>query len=196
LPLSHCQYWIFDMDGTLTIPVHDFEMIRTRIGISSGVPILEAIEKMPKDEAEAANQLLHDLEMDLAFQAQPQPQAKEVLQDLVDKGKELAILTRNGEEIGHATLKAAGLDEFFNHETIIGRDRCAPKPLPDGVFHLLNYWSAPKEKTVIVGDYLYDIQAGFDAGINTVHFDSTEVFQWPEYTHHKISRLKDISTLY
>ena len=184
------------MDGTLTIPVHDFEMIRQKLGISPGKPILEAISMMPQDEAQSARQLLHDLEMELAFDAKPQPDAVAVLDSLVDKGKQLAILTRNGEEIGHATLKAAGLDRYFSRETLIGRDTCAPKPLPDGVYHLLDYWGAEKDSTVIIGDFLYDIQAGFDAGIRTVHFDSQGLFQWPQFTHHKITRLGDLSALF
>ena len=148
------------MDGTLTIPVHDFEVIREKLGISSGTPILEAISIMPEKQAEKARQLLHDLEMELAHEAQPQPDAEALLESLVAKGKQLAILTRNGEEIGHATLKAAGLDKYFSSETLIGRDTCPPKPQPDGVHYLLNYWGAEKDSTVIVGDFLYDIQAG------------------------------------
>jgi HAD superfamily hydrolase (TIGR01509 family) len=184
------------MDGTLTIPVHDFELIRAKLGIASGLPILEEIEAMPRDQAEKMTQDLHDLEMDLAYLAKPQPDANMVLDALVASGKKLAILTRNGEEIGKATLKAAGLDHYFAEEMLIGRETCAPKPQPDGVHHLLNLWGADKSDTVIVGDYLYDIQAGFDAGIHTVHFDSQGLFPWPEYTHHKITRLQDINSLY
>ena len=115
---------------------------------------------------------------------------------LVAEGKKLAILTRNGEEIGKATLKAAGLDHYFAEGMLIGRETCAPKPQPDGVHHLLKLWGADKSNTVIVGDYLYDIQAGFDAGIRTIHFDSQGLFPWPEYTHHKITRLQEINSLY
>ena len=184
------------MDGTLTIPVHDFEKIRAQLGIASGVPILEAIEAMPYEQAQRTTQDLHDLEMELAYLAKPQPDAMEVLDALVAKGKKLAILTRNGEEIGKATLEAAGLDHYFDQDMLIGRETCAPKPQPDGVYHLLKLWGADKLNTVIVGDYLYDIQAGFDAGIHTVHFDSLGVFPWPEYTHHKVTRLRDINSLY
>lgn len=183
------------MDGTLTIPVHDFEQIRRQLGIPSGTPILEAIDRMPDAKAHQVSQQLHDLEMELAYQAQPQPGALEVLEFLSGQGKDLAILTRNGEEIGHATLKAAGLDHYFSAQTLIGRDTCAPKPLPDGVHHLLKHWNAEVGSTVIVGDFLYDIQAGFEAGIQTVHFDSAGEFLWPEYTHHRIQSLSELKQL-
>ena len=69
MPLRHCQFWIFDMDGTLTIPIHDFEEIRSALDIAPGTPILEAIKGMPEDQARAVNQKLHDLEMELAIRS-------------------------------------------------------------------------------------------------------------------------------
>lgn len=41
LNLSQCRAFIFDLDGTLTLAVHDFEAIRRSLGIPAGVPILE-----------------------------------------------------------------------------------------------------------------------------------------------------------
>jgi len=195
LPLRHYKYWIFDMDGTLTLPVHDFEEIRSKLGIDPGKPILEAIDSMVEDQAHTARSELHRLEMMLAHEAKPQPEIGSVLEALQRKGCRLGILTRNGDEISRATLKAAGLSQFFLPDAIISRDDCTPKPNPDGVFLLLNRWNADKGKSVIVGDFLYDIQAGFDAGIDTVHFDSAGLFQWPEFTHHKITRMADIKAM-
>jgi len=48
-PLAHCKHWIFDMDGTLTLAVHDFDEIRKSLGIVEGKPILEAISEMTPD---------------------------------------------------------------------------------------------------------------------------------------------------
>jgi len=189
MPIRNCHYWIFDMDGTLTLPIHDFEWIRQKLGLSPGTPILEAIEKMPADAAHRATELLHDLEMQLAYKAKPQPDIDSILQTLIDKGKRLGILTRNGKEITHTTLKAAGLDRFFEWDAIVSRDTCAPKPSPDGVLHLLEVWGAAKEETVIVGDFRYDIEAGYYAGIHTVHYDHQGLFSWPEFTHQKITEL-------
>ncbi len=183
------------MDGTLTLPIHDFEAIRRQIGIPSGTPILEAIAQMPQAEATRVAHRLHDLEMELAYRAQPQPEVKNVLDALAHQGREMGILTRNGREITRATLKAIGLEKYFDRESIICRDTCPPKPRPDGVHHLLKRWGAAKEAAVIVGDYLYDVQAGFEAGIQTVHFDCQGLFPWPEYTHHRITRLGDLKSM-
>ena len=195
MPLRNCQYWIFDMDGTLTLPIHDFEWIRQKIGLDQGEPILEAIKEMPEDAACRATELLHDLEMELAHKAKPQPGVESILQNLIDKGKRLGILTRNGKEITQTTLNAAGLDRFFELDSIVSRDTCAPKPSPDGVLHLLEIWGAAKEEAVIVGDFRYDIEAGYHAGIHTVHYDHQGIFSWPQFTHQKITRLDQLRVM-
>ncbi len=191
-PLTEFPHWIFDMDGTLTLPVHDFEAIRNTLNIPSGQPILEAIAVMPEAEAQRARQSLHDIEMELASLAQAQPGTLALLETLVDQGRNLGILTRNSKEIAHATLTAAGLAAFFCDEAIVGRDSCPPKPKPDGINHLLDLWGASKEQTVIVGDYLYDLQAGVAAGIRTVHFDHSGAFAWPEFAHHQVTGLDEL----
>ena len=43
---------IFDLDGTLTEPVLDFDAMRAEIGLLPGVPILEQLEQL--DAAERA----------------------------------------------------------------------------------------------------------------------------------------------
>ncbi len=194
MPLSHCTHWIFDMDGTLTLPIHDFDDIRAQLGIAPGVPILEAISTMPADRAASATQELHDIEMAIAAKAQAQPGAKDLLHAMQAQGLQLGILTRNDKDIALATLAAAGL-EFFAEPHIIGRECCAPKPSPAGVQLLLQLWNAPQQQTVMVGDFLYDIEAGRKAGVHTVHFDQDGVFRWPEFTDHKISKLSDLAQL-
>ena len=183
------------MDGTLTLAIHDFEAIRQELGITTGMPILEAMAAMPEDEAMDCGRRLHDLEMELAHQAKPQPGVFEVLDSLAQKDCRFGILTRNDEDIALATLEAAGLSGYFQEEAIVGRETCAPKPLPDGVHHLLNLWNAPKSETVMVGDYLYDIQAGFEAGVTTVHFDVHGDFSWPEYSHFCVNTLTELRSL-
>lgn len=181
------------MDGTLTLPIHDFAGIRRKLSIGPDQPILEAIGKMPDDEHSRALTVLHEIEMDLAAQARPQPGIKQVLDRLLKADKKLAILTRNSEEIAHATLRAAGLDGYFEDRFLVGRERCVPKPLPDGVQLLLKMWSADNSKALMIGDYLYDIEAGFRAGVHTIHFDSSGVFAWPRFTDYTVTRIIDLA---
>ncbi len=184
------------MDGTLTIPVHDFEDIRQQLGIDNGMPILEAIQKMPESQAAATKKRLNEIEMEIASLSQPQPGAAALLDSMRSRGFTLGILTRNDEEIAEVTLAASGLIEFFEPDAIVGRETCAPKPLPDGVLHLVKQWRSEPSETVMVGDYRYDVEAGKRAGVHTIHFDSSGRFSWPQFTDHQVERLADISTLF
>jgi len=192
MTLSDCRYWIFDMDGTLTLAVHNFDAIRSELGIEQGKPILEAIDEMPDDQASIIMQQLNELEMQIASKAKPQPGAHELLQHLKSQGCSVGILTRNGCDIAVATLKAAGLLNYFDSNTILGRESCAPKPAPDGINIHLAQWNADKSHTVMVGDYRFDLEAGQRAGVKTIHLDVNNGEQWPEKTTLKVSSLQEL----
>ena len=104
----------------------------------------------------------------------------------------LGIVTRNGKEIARATLTACGLDSFFTDEAIISRDCCTAKPDPAGVHLLLSRWSAEVDDAVMVGDYLFDLQAGYSAGVATVHMDVDSRFEWPQFTSVSVSSLQSL----
>ena len=56
--LHQRNHWIFDLDGTLTISAHDFVAIREKLGLDADVPILEALNAMPGDNAGAVSSQL------------------------------------------------------------------------------------------------------------------------------------------
>lgn len=183
------------MDGTLTLGVHDFDAIKAELGIKANKPILEAIDDMPADQASATMQHLNDIEMKIAADSTPQPGAEELLGFLEKKKYSLGILTRNGCEIAIETLKAAGLYHFFNDDTILGRESCSPKPDPAGIHLHLSKWNAAPSNTVMVGDYKFDLESGYNAGTHTVHLDVDEGEQWPELTTVRVSTLKELQEL-
>ena len=53
---------IFDMDGTLTIPVLNFSEMRARIGLPQGADILAAVANMVADERERAMEIIEECE--------------------------------------------------------------------------------------------------------------------------------------
>lgn len=183
------------MDGTLTRAAHDFDAIRTTLGITSGVPILEAIKQLPPKQAQQKTIQLHQLEMDIAAKSVAQPDADELLSAIKRSGGKTGILTRNAEDIAEVTLQAAGLSQFFSGECIIGRELCQPKPHPQGIEHLMSAWQANPQETAMVGDYLFDLQAGRNAQVTTVHFDHTGTFSWPQLADVKIQALSQLLPL-
>lgn len=174
------NYWIFDMDGTLTISAHDFEHIRRKLGLQHQVPILEALNAMPLAQAAPLWKSLNEMEEYYADRSSLMHGATSILQKLQSRGAQLAILTRNSLPIVEKTLRACGIEHFFPREAILDRDSCQPKPAPDGIHQLLDHWQADAENTVMVGDYQYDLQAGKSAGVTTIHIDQQGKFTWPE----------------
>ncbi len=184
------------MDGTLTHAIHDFDEIRESLKLPPSIPILEAIAALPADQAAHITNQLNALEMDIAEQATAQPGAEDLLTRLNAHGASIGIVTRNGREIARATLAACGLDQFFLDSHIVSRDCCTPKPDPAGVKLLLDRWSASATTGVMVGDYLFDLQAGRDAGVTTVHFDVEGRFAWPDITDYSVTSLQKLLALF
>lgn len=193
--IENRHYWIFDMDGTLTLAIHDFDDIRSQLGLPAGEPILEAIAQLPADEAAATHQRLDQIEFEIADRASPQPGAIELLDKLLAHGHKLGILTRNGKGIAAATLKAAGLEGYFDTDAVISRDCCEAKPSPAGIHKLLNYWQTKPGTCSMTGDYLYDLQAGHEAGVATIHLDIHGKFAWPEMTTTGVTHLAQLLPL-
>ena len=40
--ITQRTFWVFDLDGTLTVPVHDFAAIKRELGLDPEVDILSA----------------------------------------------------------------------------------------------------------------------------------------------------------
>jgi HAD superfamily hydrolase (TIGR01509 family) len=190
--LKHRGHWIFDLDGTLTVSAHDFEHMRRELGLEPQVPILEALHAMPDDMAAPLWEALNELEFYYAGKASIMQGANELLQKLHDKGRQLAILTRNTMPVVEHTLQACSIDQFFPLDHILDRDSCIPKPSPDGIQRLLKFWQADADDTVMVGDFLYDLEAGKGAGVATVHLDTRGDVDWSEFTDIRVESLGEI----
>ncbi|MGI9302785.1 MAG: HAD family hydrolase [Gammaproteobacteria bacterium] len=190
-----CNFWVFDMDGTLTVAVHDFEEIRRELGLPVGEPILEALEKLPRDRASVLHDRLDEIELQLAREAQAQDGARELLTFLGDNNSRSGIVTRNGYDIALETLKACGLAEFFETGHIISRECSAPKPSPDGVCKLLALWDAAPNDAVMIGDYLFDLQAGRGAGTATIFLDVHGTGEWRDHADLTVRGLGEIKDM-
>jgi len=184
--------WIFDLDGTLTVAVHDFDAIRAELALPVGRGILEALAALPEHEARERFVRLEVIERELALRARPADGAADLLDALTRRGARLGLLTRNGHAIALDTLSAAGLARFFEPAHVIGREAAAPKPSPEGVLLLLSTWGAPPDDAVVVGDHGSDLVAGRAAGAATIHVDTAGAFRWPEHADHCVRSLAEL----
>ena len=189
------KYWIFDLDGTLTIAVHDFNAIREELGIPEGQPIIKTLESLPLKESRYKKKKLQEIEEKLALNASPAPGVEKLLKTLDSQNYFFGILTLNTRENAWITLKALGLSEYFTKESVIGRWCAEPKPSPNGIKKLLNHWNVYANDALIVGDYLYDLQVGRAAEIATVHVEPSGNFEWPELTDISVCSLNELTEM-
>lgn len=181
MSLADIRHWVFDMDGTLTVAVHDFAAIRVALNIPAEDDILTHLAALPADEAAAKHAWLLEHERDLAIASKPADGAVELVRELAGRGYRLGILTRNARELAHVTLEAIGLADCFPVEHVLGRDEAPPKPHPGGLLKLADAWDVAPARMVMVGDYRFDLDCGRAAGTRTVLVNLPDN-PWPELT--------------
>ena len=183
MSLSDVKHWVFDMDGTLTVAVHDFAAIRVALEIPPEDDILTHLAALPADIAAAKHAWLLEHERELALAAEPAPGAIELVRELHGRGCRLGILTRNAHELALLTLRAIGLDDCFAVPDVIGRDEAPPKPDPGGLLHFAQAWQVAPSELVMVGDYRFDLECARAAGARSVLVNLAEN-PWPELADH------------
>jgi phosphoglycolate phosphatase len=93
------------------------------------------------------------------------PGVVETLDQLPDLRK--AVISNKREALCVKTLESLGLADYF--DLVIGSDTVAerkPSPLP--LLHALEHFGAGPAEAAIVGDSVFDIEAGKAAGITTI----------------------------
>ena len=180
---QHSRHWVFDMDGTLTVAVHDFEAIKRALDIPQSDDILHHLAALPAAEAASKHAWLLTHERELAEAAQPAPGAVALVRELQARDCRLGILTRNAHELALLTLRAIGLDDCFAVPDVIGRDEAPPKPDPGGLLHFARTWQVAPSELVMVGDYRFDLECARAAGARSVLVNLAEN-PWPELADH------------
>lgn len=160
---------LFDFDGTLTAPgTIDFAAIKHDIGCPLDQAILEFVYALPEAEREAAFTRLDEHEIDAAARSVPNDGSEELISFLHSRCVPLAVLSRNSLP---AILRA--LENFPNtspddFQVIVARDGARHKPDPDGVLKAAAQMGVPVESLLVVGDYVFDIDAAHNAGSPSV----------------------------
>lgn len=179
--LAQLRHWVFDMDGTLTVAVHDFAAIRRALSIPEASDILEHLAGLPADEAAEKHAWLLEHERELARGSMASAGAVELVRLLQSRGCRLGILTRNARELAMIVLEAIGLRDAFDLNDILGRDEAPPKPHPGGLQHFARRWGIACSELVMVGDYRYDLECARAAGARSVLVNLPENL-WPALT--------------
>jgi len=158
---------IFDLDGTLTEPVLDFDAIRAEIGLPEKVPILEYLDQLTVGERARAEAVMLRHERAAIAQATLADGCADLLGHLREREIPIAILTRNVREVVETFARMF----TFQFHAVYTREDGPPKPSPAGALSLCRAMGVAPAHTLAVGDYKYDVMAGRDAGCRTVLVD-------------------------
>jgi HAD superfamily hydrolase (TIGR01509 family) len=154
---------VFDMDGTLTDSPLDFDLIRAECGIPQGRPILEFLREAPEAERERIGGILDRHEQRAAESCTLREGAREVTEELLRRGLKTALLTRNSAHSVRTVLERFGL----RFDCWLSRETAEPKPSPQPVLNIAQSFGLKPAELLIVGDYIFDMQAGRAAGART-----------------------------
>ena len=171
MELLRRRHWIFDLDGTLTKPVHDFDHIRAQLGLPAGLGTIEGLEQMPEAEQAELMEKLNRIGWEYALRSEIQDGARAFLDELIADGCKLGVVTRNNRPNLDESLRLIGCEDLFPAEVRQSRDDPPAKPAPDSLQRLLARWGAEAKDAVMVGDAIYDLQAGRAAGTATLYLD-------------------------
>jgi HAD superfamily hydrolase (TIGR01549 family) len=170
---------IFDLDGTITQPFFDFDAIRKEMGLdkNSG-PILEAMQKMSPRQRKDAEKILHYHEQKAVIESKLNDGARETLESLRKAKIKIGILTRNKRRNALAIAEKHGLQ----FDAVVDRDDGPVKPDAFGVLRICEQFGIKPDETLMVGDYLFDLQCAKAAGAVAVLLTNHECAD--EFTEH------------
>jgi len=163
---------LFDFDGTLTQPgAIDFALIRETIGCPQDQPILEFIGGIGDSQIQAdALETLKEHEHQAAAASMPNSGAEALIAYLKSVNVCVGIISRNG----LSSIRRA-LDNFIqikasDFKLILSRDDPVdPKPSADGIILAAEKFEVDVKELLVVGDFIFDIEAGKTAGALTAY---------------------------
>jgi hydrogenase expression/formation protein HypE len=165
----------FDFDGTLTSPgALDFPKIKLAIDCPAEIPILEFIDSLNSQKAKtSARKILDTFEIEAAASSHPNSGCESLIRHLKDRRLKIGIISRNSLKSIEKALENFNATRIDDFDIIISRDSpVAVKPAPDGIQLAAENLGIPTSRVMMVGDYIFDLQAGRAAGTHTVLIDS------------------------
>lgn len=162
LNISHIKAIVFDLDNTLVSSDMDFRWLREQIGCPLDTDLLSFVEQLECANAHAdAHALILQHELEDALNSQPMPGCQSLLNFIHTNQLFTAIITRNCVQAAEQKITHNKL----NIPRLITREHFPPKPCPDSLIALAQEWQLERHQILYVGDYLYDLQAAFNANM-------------------------------
>lgn len=183
----------FDLDGTLAETQVRFAPYRERIGCSQP-DVLQYINGLDEIQRQRHRRVLEDYEDCILEDCTAPPGIHDLLAFLDERGIRTGIVTRASGH--HARQVTEKLD--IPIDVIVGREDAPPKPSGAPLKLLAGRLGVSPQEMLFVGDFLWDLMAGRNAGTPTVlllnqhNRQEDEYRDMADYTIESLAELKEI----
>jgi HAD superfamily hydrolase (TIGR01549 family) len=167
---AHARAWVeaFEEHGITAA----YETVRRAIGMGGDklLPIVAGLsDDSPKGQA-IARRRGEIFQQEWLSKLHPFPRTRELVERLADDGFTLAVASSATEEELRPLLEVAGVSDLIPIRTS-SDDAENSKPDPDIVQAAVQRTGCPRDRTVMIGDTPYDVEAALRAGIQIVAFE-------------------------
>ncbi|XP_022980371.1 haloacid dehalogenase-like hydrolase domain-containing protein At2g33255 [Cucurbita maxima] len=202
-PRGRLRGVVFDMDGTLTVPVIDFaamhksvlgdeEYVRIKSLNPSGIDILHIIQSWAPEKQRRAYEVIADFERQGIDRLQIMPGAAELCTFLDSKNIRRGLITRNIKEAVDIFHQRFG----WTFHPALSREFGYYKPNPAPLLHICSSWDVLPNEVIMIGDSLRDdVGCGKQAGAFTCLLDETGRYNSEHYANMDLEPDFKVSTL-
>ncbi|MBM0744216.1 HAD family hydrolase [Phormidium sp. CLA17] len=167
---AHAQAWV----EAFTAYDYDikFEQIRPLIGMGGDQVIPRLVPELNGKDGTGKQVSDHRKELILTkfgSHLSPPKGARDLVQKMQTEGLNLIIASSATEQEMDVLLKAARVDDLL-HQITTSNDAKESKPEPDIVEAALNKADLAADRTVMLGDTPYDVEAAAKAGVSVIAF--------------------------
>ena len=125
------------------------------------------------------------------MRATPFPGVANLLARLQQLELRSGVLTRNSRVSAHTTLERLG----WSFDSVLTREDAPAKPDPTGVLAICDDWGLSPQQVLFVGDYLFDLQAGHNAGTTAALFAPGRLPEWADLADWVVSSFGELEEL-
>ena len=166
---------IFDMDGTITVPVTDWQELRARIGAPPERSIMEHIRSLSADDQVRANEILLETEFQATDGVKLNEGFRELLAEIKSRGMRTAVVTNNH----GAAMQNVLTQHDLRFDVALSRDDGELKPAPDLIHIALQRLGCLPENALAIGDSHLDVSACDAAGVTCLYLTHSA----PKFDH-------------
>jgi HAD superfamily hydrolase (TIGR01509 family) len=183
---------IFDLDGTLVTSSLNFKLIREELNCPQELDLLEFVAQLTCPKAQVqANNIIARHEYQDALSARPIAGMASLFDALSKANLPSAIVTRNSQ----IASKMKVSNNRIPVQLVLTREDHKPKPAPDALLAIAKRWQLVPSSLLYVGDYLYDIQAAHNAGMQSGFINHGLNKDYQHQADLVISHLSELTTL-